>query len=281
MKPGQTLSVVPIVPGMNPSWATLLDKFDTYQRAANRSPGTRRLYRYRLLSLAKIVDKPAEVTYDVLLTIQSRADWAPDTAKSVRTAYRTFFAWADRFGHLDGNPAQHLPTVRVPDGLPRPTPEKIMRRTILTTNEKRVRFMLMLAGYGGLRCCEIASLRGEWWDGRTLRVVGKGSKTRLVPIRHGELVALLDLQPDGPVFPNHWTGQPITPGYVCKLLGEALPDGWTAHTLRHRFGTVTLEKTKDVFAVADIMGHASANTTRRYGKVSAKRLNKVAKAAAA
>lgn len=262
-----------------PTWAVLLAGFDAYMRAAGRSPGTIRLYRYRIATLAEIVRRPSDVTTDVLLMLLGNPGWKPDTRKSVRTSYRTFFAWAVRTHRLDVDPAADLPPITVQPGLPRPTPELVVRRSLRAVDD-RERFMILLGAYAGLRCAEIAAVHSDQWDGTRLRVLGKGNKIRHVPILQQQLVAELDAL-DGFAFPNRWTGQPITPGHVSKLLSAALVETWTGHTLRHRFGTVSLEGTKDLLAVGEVMGHSRPETTQRYCRVGADRLTAVAAAAAA
>lgn len=59
-------------------------------------------------------------------------------------------------------------------------------------------------------------------------------------------------------------GGHITPNHVSKLMAAALPTPWTAHTLRHRFGTRAFAGTRDLLAVSALLGHASTETTRVY-----------------
>lgn len=260
------------------TWNQLLADFDTHQRAAGRSPGTIRLYRYRIQILAETVRRPDDVTADLLLNLMGNPTWKPETRRSVRSAYCTFFAWAVKSGRLESNPADQLPSVRVVAGPPRPTPELVVRES-LRQAEPREAFMVMLGAYAGLRCLEIARVHRDHWDGQTLTVLGKGRKTRLVPIVQADLVQLLnDLQ--GAAFPNRWTGEPLTPGCVSKLLSRALSETWTGHTLRHRFGTRALAGTKDLLAVGKVMGHSRPETTQRYCEVADDRLRAVAVAAA-
>jgi integrase len=51
---------------------------------------------------------------------------------------------------------------------------------------------------------------------------------------------------------------------VGKLIRDLLPDDWTMHTLRHRFGTRLYAHTKDLLMVQNMLGHATPTTTRRY-----------------
>lgn len=258
----------------------MMADFDLHQRAANRSPGTIRLYRYRLSDLAAVTTTPAAVTTDLLIGLLGRPGLAPETRKGIRTSYRSFFSWARRTGRLSYDPAEGLPTVRVPKGVPNPAPELVVRQG-LRDAAPRERFMVLLGAYAGLRCCEVATVHGDRWDGLTLTVTGKGGKTRRVPIRQADLVAELDALEGGWAFPNRWTGAPITAGHVSRLLSTALAQTWTGHSLRHRFGTRTCEGTKDLLAVGEVMGHSRPETTQRYCLVSSDRLLAVADAAAA
>jgi site-specific recombinase XerD len=56
----------------------------------------------------------------------------------------------------------------------------------------------------------------------------------------------------------------VTADYVADRLEKCLPDGWTAHSLRHRFATAAYNATKDLRAVQQLLGHARPETTARY-----------------
>lgn len=254
--------------------------------AAGRSPGTIRLYLYRLTLLEEYAATPADVTPEILLSILATPGWSPATRKSVRTSFRTFFRWAARSGRIPYDPAADLPSVSVPDSVPRPTPEPILDRALLSAMsdlDPRVDFMIRLGAFAGLRCCEIAGIDADDWDGRRLRIRGKGGKVRIVYVHDGRLRAHLDAIGTGPAFPNRWTGQPITPGHVSRLLSRSIPGGggWTGHTLRHRFATVALRQTKDIRAVQIALGHARLETTQRYTFVEDDRVDAVFIAATA
>lgn len=266
------------VMGMDGSWSRALREYRTYQHAAGFSAGTIRLHGYRLLDLCKLAPRPAAVTTALLLTVLSHPTWKPETRKSVRSCFRSFFRWAVRSGLLEVDPSEPLPPVRIPRAVPRPTPEHVVRSGLRDADE-RERLMIRLGAVGGLRCCEIARVHASDWDGLRLRVVGKGGASRLVPVVDPSLRRDLDAL-DGWAFPNRWTGEPITAGHVSRLLSRALSQTWTGHTLRHRFGTRACEGTRDIAAVAEVMGHARLETTRIYALVGEDRLLAVAGAAA-
>lgn len=246
------------------TWGAGLRDFATWQRAQNNSPGTVRNYGWFLLGLASIATQPGDVTTDLLVAMMANPQWGASTRKNARSAYRAFFRWATKQRDLAGNPAEDLPPIRVPRTLPKPTPEPVLDTALRQASPREI-FMLRLGACAGLRACEIATVHQSWWDrhSQILYVHGKGGKMRRVAPRDPALVGLLD-ELRGYAFPNRWTGQPLTPGHVTKLLSRALDETWTGHTLRHRFATTALRKTGNLLAVSNALGHASVATTQIY-----------------
>ncbi|MFW9231762.1 tyrosine-type recombinase/integrase [Corynebacterium striatum] len=116
----------------------------------------------------------------------------------------------------------------------------------------------------GLRRAECAALKGcdvePVGQGWQLRIKGKGGHERLVPcpphlahrIRRG-----------GYLFPGKIDGH-ISPAWLGKLIKRSLPGSWTPHKLRHRFGSVVYDQSRDLRAVQELLGHASLATTQVY-----------------
>ena len=73
----------------------------------------------------------------------------------------------------------------------------------------------------------------------------------------------------------------MTAGAVGDRVSEALTDGWTMHSLRHRFASRAYGLTGDVLAVQAILGHASPKTTLAYVVVEPDRLRRTMMAVAA
>lgn len=238
----------------------MLVDYAAAQRAAGRAEGTIRLHHYRITDLVPLAYSPAAITTDDLVAVLSAPHWAPETRKSVRGSYRSFFRWAYQSRRLDHDPSEPLPRIRVPQATARPAPETVVHAGM--RGEPRVRFMVMLAAYAGLRACEIAQVHSDHLDGDVLRVKGKGGKTRDVPIVHEQLLAELD-RVVGWAFPNGY-GSHLSPGHVTRLVSKALPDGWTAHTLRHRMATAAYAGSRDLLAVGSLLGHSRPETTQRY-----------------
>lgn len=245
-------------------WNAALDEYATAQRAAGRSPGTVKLHRHYLRNLAELGRSPWSLTRQQLLRFLAHDGWAPETRKSARAAVCGFYRWAHGAGYLADDIAATLPAVRVPPALPRPTPELIVQQ-LVRHHDPRLALMAMLAAYAGLRCAEIARVHGRELVGDVLTVHGKGGKVRAVPIVNRRLLAQLQALHTADVyaFPNGRGGH-LTPGHVSRLLSRALPDGWTAHTLRHRMATTAYAGTRDLLAVGAVLGHSRPETTQRY-----------------
>jgi integrase/recombinase XerC len=141
--------------------------------------------------------------------------------------------------------------------------------------------------YGcGLRIAEALALavRDAPAAGRPLRVVGKGSKERLVPVLGEVACAVANLlavhpargDPDAPLFMGV-RGERLNPGVAQRTLRQyraiaGLPEHATPHALRHSFATHLLAGGADLRAIQDLLGHASLSTTQRYTAVDAAQL---------
>jgi integrase/recombinase XerC len=145
---------------------------------------------------------------------------------------------------------------------------------------------ILLLLYGaGLRVAEALSLGANVLPiGATLRVTGKRSKTRLVPIVPAVREAIDDyvrqcpypLRGEVPLFVGA-RGGPLNPDLVRRAVAAArkrlgLPDTLTPHALRHSFATHLLARGADLRALQELLGHASLSSTQIYTAVDAARL---------
>jgi len=158
--------------------------------------------------------------------------------------------------------------------------------------EARNSAVLSLAYGAGLRISEILSLTTDALTlGDTIMIVGKGGKSRLVPIlpavreavAHYARLCPHDLEPGSPLF-RGVRGGPLGPrtvqAEVQRLRGAlGLPETATPHALRHSFATHLLANGGDLRTIQQLLGHASLSTTQRYTDVDAERLRKVHAAA--
>ena len=239
----------------------------TRMRAAGRSPGTVNLHRHYLTQLRDVRRSPWSVTTEDMLELMAVKAWAAETRKSARTVWRGFYRWGHGVGLVAVDPALELPPVTVPAGVPRPTPEHLVRR-LLKHPDERIGLMAMLAAYGGLRAGEIARVHpGRDLVEDLLLVHGKGAREREVPILEPYLLWRLQ-RIEGWAFPNG-QGSHLSPGHVSRLLSREMPEGWTAHTLRHRCASQAYAGTRNLFAVSKLLGHSRVETTQRYTRLPA------------
>jgi integrase len=265
-----------------PTWANPITQFLDNLAAARAPRPTITLRSYYLRRYA--VDStcgPWDVTTAELVAYLKRHDeWSPSTVKSFRSTMREFYRWATLNELTDHDPAERLYRVRVPMGTPRPASDAAVARA-LTTADDRTRLMIRLAAQAGLRCREIALVRGSDIErdlvGWSLRVHGKGDRDRRVPIP--EDLATDMLPHDGYVFEGQDNGH-LSAAYVSKLISRAMP-GATAHQLRHRYATRAYQRGgRDILAVKELLGHASVATTQVYTAVHPDSLRQAALAAA-
>lgn len=250
-----------ITPG---PWVLPLTAYLAYLAASRTADSTRKLRSYHLRRFATESGlEPFAADLDALVHYLAGHAWGASALRSASVTLRGFYTWAHASGRMPANPAAGLPSVSAPLGMPRPATEAAVSEG-MTTVEPRVRLMVQLAAWAGLRCCEIARVHtSDVLDGPTLRILGKGGKLRTVPIPEG-LALTLRMQPAGWVFPGLIDGH-LSAGYVSKIVSAALPEGVTAHMLRHRFASRTYIGTgKDIRAVQDLLGHASVATTQVY-----------------
>lgn len=187
-----------------------------------------------------------------------------------------FYAWAVANELADRDPTARLTRPKMRRRLPRPINEDDYRHALTRSPTQLMTAWLLLGGHAGLRCMEIAGLHGDNVDlgHREMVVLGKGDKERAVPLHNRVIGALEPFPRRGVVFVNPATGGPYTPAQVSAHIGRYLRSvgvNARAHQLRHRFASVLLEETGDIEVVAEILGHDSLDTTRIYGKASARR----------
>lgn len=223
------------------------------------------LRRYQLLRLAETFTDPWTVDVQQLAGWLAAHDWSAETRRSYRSAIRGFYKWGLAVGHITKDPAAMLPPIRPSVHRARPAPSEIVQ-TAMDWADQRTLMMLILADRQGLRRGEIAQVHTddlrEDLVGWSLLVHGKGNKERLIPCLT-EVADMVRGCPPGFLFPGKDNGH-LSPPYVGKLMSRAMAKGWTAHTLRHRFGTRVYANCRDLLAVQELLGHSKPETTRNY-----------------
>jgi len=215
-------------------------------------------------------------------------------------ALRAFFRFRVKGGARGADPTEGLPGPKRERRLPSPLSAEDCERLIENEEPGRAPALalrdkaLFELLYGtGLRVGELAALRVRDWDRarRELRVSGKGSKERVVPVPSQARAALeewLSSRPAPgllaqPMFTNARGGALSDRGVRVILRRRMLVAGIarpaSPHTLRHSYATHLLDADVDLRAIQELLGHERLSTTQRYTHVSAERLARVYRSA--
>lgn len=230
-----------------------------------------------------------------LLAEQHRGGLAPASLGLFLSSCRSFFRYLARDGEVKVNPAVGVRSPKVPRKLPKvlDADEMNVLLEFPTDDAEAVhdRAMLELLYSSGLRVAEIVSLRWRDLDAGEgmLRVTGKGSKTRIVPVGRQALLALdalrtQDQGTDDALILRGRHGRPLsTNGVRTRLKRRARDQGiWQRvypHLLRHSCASHLLESSGDLRAVQELLGHADIGTTQIYTHLDFQHLAKVYDAA--
>ena len=215
----------------------------------------------------------------------------PRSVSQALSAIRAFHRWLDRRLGVANHAIALVRGPRLPGGVPRPVSEDQARGLIedAAGDEDRAPWenardeaLLTLLWGCGLRISEALSLVGADAPlAQSLRITGKGGKTRMVPVLPAvreavdALVAALPAPPAPrePLF-RAVRGGPYSPRHAQALMQKlrgrlGLPASATPHALRHSFATHLLGAGADLRAIQELLGHASLSTTQRYADVDA------------
>lgn len=212
------------------------------------------------------------------------------------SAVRSFFSYNVKRGIIEDNPSKSILTPKQEKTIPAYLPVDDMFRlldSIQTHNilDLRNRAIFEILYSSGIRVSELVGMNNFDLDSKneTIRVLGKGSKERIVPVGQKALNAVQvyreQLQRqwgisadhnNGPLFLNKNRGR-LSARSVARILEKLLiACGLLApvspHTLRHTFATHMLDAGVDLRVVQELLGHKSLSTTQKYTHVSIDRL---------
>ena len=288
--------------------AFLLERFQEYLALEDgASPRTLEAYgrdldRMVVWCTTRGVETPAALTPALLRDFVYHLKDIGLSPASIRrsvSATRTYFKFMIGEGQMAGDPSERLETPRKWRTLPEVlTVDEVTRLLDSVTLDEplvfRDRAMLELAYGAGLRVTEWIELgvHDMMPDEGVLRVFGKGSKERLVPIGRAAIGAvgmyLRELRPrlergegKGRLFLNA-RGRPLSRMGAWKILRKYvgiahIEKHVSPHTLRHSFATHLLEGGADLRAVQEMLGHADISTTQIYTHVDREYLRSVHK----
>jgi integrase/recombinase XerC/integrase/recombinase XerD len=290
------------VANLGPAWQAAIEGFEQYLRRRAVAEKTRTAYAIDALQFgewasAKGLD-PATVDLRALRRYAaslSERGCAPATVARKLAALRGLFRVQVELGARRESPAELLSSPkrggRLPRVLkPRELADLLDRIPAGSPLELRDRAMFELAYACGLRAEEVVSLElaSVDFDAETVRVEGKGGRTRVVPAGEHALKALerylsrgrpmLDADGSSILFLSK-TGRRLSTSDVRRRLkiwsrppSQAAAVDVHPHALRHSFATHLLEGGADLRAIQELLGHAAISTTQVYTRVEASRL---------
>ncbi len=219
---------------------------------------------------------------------------APATSAQYIACFKSFGKYLFKKGCTETNEASRLVTPKKPQTLVSFISQNQLNQERVETSQNPLvqvrRDLLVELFYGsGLRLAEVHQMK--WGDvqskERTITVIGKGDKMRIVPVTEAALCQVV-------CYKNIMKESGISCGFKDQVFISAKGSligrrtlqrdielqlralGWegkaSPHVLRHSFATHLLENGADLMAVKEMLGHASLSTTQVYTHVNAKRL---------
>jgi integrase/recombinase XerC len=204
------------------------------------------------------------------------------------SAIRSFFRHAERRGDFKCAALAVVRAPKIAHSVPRPLAEKAARQVVsadVFENDEawvqaRDAAVLTLLYGCGLRISEALSLTMKQAETNPLVILGKGGKTRLVPVVAVARDAIktylnlcpIALSPNEPLF-RGVKGGALSPRIIQLLMERMrsalnLPDSATPHALRHSFASHLLGAGADLRVIQDLLGHASLSSTQIYTEVN-------------
>ncbi|HEX2868009.1 MAG TPA: tyrosine-type recombinase/integrase [Ignavibacteriales bacterium] len=280
------------------------DFLENLQKVGRFSGNTVKSYRKDLedfgqfclsMSLSEVLQVNEKLIRRYLISINVDKDYEKSTISRKLSAIRSLFNYASKNSIVPSNPLKRISNPQVKRKLPEVVPADIMDDISkkLTEGEKLLHNAVVEVLYScALRVSELCGLNiGDMdFEKGSVRVLGKGSKTRIVPIGRKSLQVVkkyLDsrstLEYNYPIFVTS-RNKRIYPRYVYRLINKYLSEETelkkkSPHVLRHTAATHMLDNGADLIAVKEILGHESLSTTQIYTHVSIERLKNIYKQA--
>ena len=264
----------------------------------NSSQHTVRNYRLDLLDFGRWAARssvnPLCATRRDMRSYLGDLDYAQYSRRTVNrrlSSVRSFFRWLAGEGLVESNPADVVSGPKLARSLPRTIPPADMVRLLSVWRgsdkpaDMRNRAILEFLYACGARISETSGLLvgNVDFDTAQVRVFGKGSKERIVPLHELAIASMRDYlfnaRPallagkESPYFFVSTRGNQMSPDALRKmfkqsLLAAGLDQTLSPHDMRHTFATDLVEGGADLRSVQEMLGHSSLSTTQIYTHVS-------------
>lgn len=243
-------------------------------------PGTIMQRRRTVTRLANAIGSTADTA--TTEQIRSHLDRAQRDGRPLSASTRVaelahlsgFFGWLVLEGMRVDDPTARVHRPRTPRWVPRPIGEDDLGRAVAAASD-RVRPILLLAAFAGLRACEIGPLKGEHVNLAAAELwieEGKGGHAGTVAVAPVLAAELARMPRRGWLFPRMDGGAGPIPAHIVSKLANhhlhSLGIADTLHALRHRFGTQVLRAAgRDIRLTQEMMRHRSIVSTAVYTQV--------------
>jgi integrase/recombinase XerC len=281
-------------------FSLIFNYLDFSENIKGLSKNTTNSYRRDLNKFSKFL-KASGVNDFESLTEEMCSAWIADlfqnnvSARSIQrhvSSARGFFNYLKKSGVVRNSPFELINSPKSPSHLPNIlSPEEVSQLLNFkpkNVQEKRDLAIIELIYSSGLRVSETVNTNlGDFEDNKNfLRVLGKGSKTRLVPVGRYAKNAIEDwiiernklATKDGSLFVNLRGNRITTRSVQQRLKNIAIMQGLppvNPHMLRHSFATHLLESSGDLRSIQELLGHSSLSTTQIYTRLDYQHLIKV------
>jgi site-specific recombinase XerD len=245
----------------------------------------------RRTQVRSLNDITLSVLEDFFYEGRERYQWSYSHYVNHRKYLSKFFSWCVRQGYLKANPIEGIGKPKKPETLPRRLSYAEAQAVLYASFNHKWRYafqrsrnhaMIATLLYTGLRAAELLNLQMLDIDleaGTLLVRRGKGGKDRYVPIHHKLHYILKRYLQDRDrvtrttpyLFTSSTRDRPIAYRALrkmCRTLSNVTGIRFTAHCLRHTFGSVAIEQQMGLVQLKEIMGHSSISSTMLYLRMS-------------
>lgn len=242
-----------------------------YKGVSEKSYTTYEIALKEALNFVKITTNSDLISIDLMPYRVHIKSQAKSTIAKKISLLRSYFDWYKDYYSVNIRLKNNAP-IRVPKKLPKPVNTELIKEALdLSINTENLAILLTYSL--GLRISELANLRIKDIQNNWVRVTGKGSKQRLLPLLLPVKTALQNyLQTHNPsefVFENN--SKKLSENQLRYKISKTFKKAGIAvspHQLRHSFATDLLNGGARITDVSELLGHSSLSTTQIYTKLS-------------
>lgn len=279
-------------PALGLPLADLVERFLQELQNANRSRHTILNYRADLRAFLRHVGPQMPVENLSRQAVQNYLATLNDKAITTRARHqaslKSFLKWCHAQGHIERDPTQSLPSVRVPQPYPRAVEDNAIQRVLdaIPADHLRDRLLFTLIAETGVRISEALGIFREDIllspDDEKIAIRGKGGQTRTVMLYAAPQTLVLLRRylavtriASGALFRANWRTRGSSPAmcyrtahYAWKNYCEDAHVSANIHALRHSYATTLVNNGVRLEVVRKLLGHKSMQTTLRYAEVN-------------